>query len=80
MCHMHFVCAALHVTGLGCGFNSILRRNCHLAVCERRATDMEKRWAAAQVTCFSPRGLKHVTWAAAQRFSMSVARLSQTAK
>ena len=31
--HMHFVCAALHVTGLGCDFNSILWRDCHLAVC-----------------------------------------------
>ena len=80
MCHMHFVCAALHVTGLGCGFNSILRRDCHLAVCGRWATHMEKRRAAAQVTCFSPRGLKHVTWAAARRFSMWVAHLPQTAK
>ena len=23
MCHMHFVCAALHVMGLGCGFNIV---------------------------------------------------------
>ena len=43
MCHMHFVCAALHVTGLGCGFNSILRRDCHLAVCGRRPTHRPQR-------------------------------------
>ena len=65
MCHMHFVCAALRVTRLGFVFNSILWRDCHLAVCGRRATHMENPRAAAQVTSFSSRELKEVTWAAA---------------
>ena len=31
---LHFVCAALHVPGLGCVFDSILWGDCHMAVCE----------------------------------------------
>ena len=41
---------------------------------------MENPRAAAQVTSFSSRELKEVTWAAALGFSMWVARLPQTAK
>ena len=76
MRHMHFVCVAVHVTGLGRGFNSFLWGDYHLAVCGEvgyplgrlrgggsptwrdaapRATHMEKRRAAAQVTFFGSR-------------------------
>eukprot|EP01048_Picozoa_sp_COSAG05_P007556 COSAG05_NODE_536_length_8861_cov_4.614700_4_plen_75_part_00 len=56
MCPMHFVCAALHVMGLGCGFNIVF----YDAIVSwpfagRWATHMEKCRAAAQITSCSSR-------------------------
>ena len=78
MRHMHVVCVAVHVTGLGRGFNSFLWGDYHLAVCGEVGHPHGETphhgpptWRNAGPPPKSPalvhvRELKQVTWAAAE--------------